>query len=311
MPAAAKSTKSGQHLPAFIAPMLATPGKPFDSSDHLFEIKWDGTRGLAFIEGGAYRLVNRRRIDFTNRYPEFSFLNGLPPGTVLDGEVVVLHGGKPDFDRLMARDQLRSPLKIKTSARAMPATFIVFDVLYEKYASLMSKPLHQRRDCLQALVQAVGDKHFVMSQGIVGAGAAFFHEAVKQNLEGVVAKRLDSRYLPGKRSPAWVKIKRFERVFCAIIGFIPSGNDDFRSLVIAAECDGCLRTVGKVGTGFDARLRAKLNELLWPRVCERPIVTCRERARWVTPGLYCWVSCMERTKGGELRAPVFAELCVE
>lgn len=311
MPAAARSKKSAQHLPKFIAPMLATPGRPFDSAEHLFEVKWDGTRGLAFIESGAYRLVNRRRIDFTDRYPEFGFLATLPPGTVLDGEVVVLHGGKPDFDRLMAREQLRSPFKIRTSARAMPATYIVFDVLYDNYTSLMAQPLHERREHLQALVRGCGDKHLILSEGVVGDGTAFYEEAVKHGLEGVVAKRLDSRYLAGKRTPAWVKIKRSERIFCAIIGFLPAGKDDFRSLVIAAEGEHGLRPVGKVGTGIDARLRAKLNKLLWPRVCERPIVACRERARWVTPGLYCWVTCMERTKGGELRAPVFAELCLE
>lgn len=311
MPAAARSTKHAEPLPQFIAPMLATPGKPFDSAEHLFEIKWDGTRGLAFIEDGACRLVNRRRIDFTDRYPEFACLSRLPPGTVLDGEVVVLHRGKPDFDRLMAREQLRTPFKIKTSARAMPATYIVFDVLYENYASLMTRPLHQRRERLKALVAACGDEHLILSQGVVADGTAFYEEAVKLGLEGVVAKRLDSQYLPGKRTLAWVKIKRFERIFCAIIGFIPDGDDDFRSLVIAAESEQGLRPVGKVGTGFDGRLRARLNKLLWPRVCERPIVACRLRAQWVTPGLYCWVTCMERTKGGELRAPVFAELCME
>ena len=106
-----------------------------------------------------------------------------------------------------------------------------------------------------------------------------------------------------------MKIKRSERIFCAIIGFTPDGND-FRNLVIAAESETGLRHVGEVGTGFDARLRAQLNELLWPRVCDRPLVPCRKRARWVRPGLFCWIVCQERTKAGQLRAPVFVELCV-
>lgn len=311
MPPAARTGPRAKRLPKFIEPMLAQPGKPFDSDAYLFEIKWDGTRGLAFIDDDGYRLVNRRQIDFTDRYPEFAFLERLPPGTVLDGEVVVLHRGKPDFDRLQAREQLRSPLRIKSSARAMPATYIVFDQLYSGYVSMTNKPLAERREQLQALVKTCGEKHLVMSEGVVGQGLKFYGEAVKHGLEGVVAKRLASRYLPGKRTPAWVKIKRAERIFCAIIGFLPDGRDDFRSLVLAAESDEGLRPVGKVGTGIDARLRARLNRLLWPRVCERPLVPCRERARWVKPGLYCWVTCMERTKGGELRAPVFAELCVE
>lgn len=311
MPATARSKKREQRLPAFIAPMLATPGTPFDSAEYLFEVKWDGTRGLTFVEDGTYRMVNRRRIDFTDRYPEFGFLAELPPGTVLDGEVVVLNQGKPDFDRLMAREQLRSTMRIKSSARAMPATYIVFDVLYEGYVSLMAKPLHERRERLRTIVEGCHEKHFIMSEGVVGDGIAFFNEAVKHGLEGVVAKRLNSRYLSGKRTPAWVKIKRSERIFCAIIGFVPSGKDDFRSLVIAAEGNDGLRPVGKVGSGIDTKLRARLNKLLWSRICDRPIVACRERAHWVEPGLYCWVTCMERTKGGELRAPAFNELVVE
>ena len=95
-------------LPAFIAPMLAKPGVPFDSLEHFFEIKWDGTRTLVFVERDGYRLVNRRQIDMTERYPEFAFLDKLPAGTILDGEMVVLCNGKPDFALLLSREQSRS-----------------------------------------------------------------------------------------------------------------------------------------------------------------------------------------------------------
>src|SRR5262249_4361386 len=94
-------------LPRFIAPMLSTPTQPFDSDDYVFEIKWDGTRVLAFIEDGGHRLMNRRRINMTERYPEFAFFKDLPSGTVLDGEVVVLVGGRPDFGKLQSREQSR------------------------------------------------------------------------------------------------------------------------------------------------------------------------------------------------------------
>src|SRR6516225_2958651 len=102
-----------QSLPSFIPPMLAKLGKPFDSENYSFEIKWDGTRTLAFIERDRYRLVNRRHIQITERYPEFAFLQKLPAGTVLDGEMVVLSGGKSDFHRLQAREQAQQPLKIR------------------------------------------------------------------------------------------------------------------------------------------------------------------------------------------------------
>jgi ATP-dependent DNA ligase len=92
-------------LPRFVPPMLAKSGDPFDSPEHLFEVKWDGTRVLAFVESRGYRLVNRHRVDVTDRYPELGFLHDLPAGVVLDGEVVVLRQGKPDFGLLLSRNQ--------------------------------------------------------------------------------------------------------------------------------------------------------------------------------------------------------------
>jgi len=253
--------------------------------------------------------VNRRRIDMTNRYPEFQFLAEVPPGTVLDGETVVLHQGKPDFQLLQSREQARTPLRIRLLARSRPATYIVFDQLYDSYRPVMSLPLRDRRERLRRLVRAIGSPRLILSEGVTGEGVGFFREACRQGLEGVVAKRLESPYLPGKRTDAWVKIKRREALLCVVIGFLPSGRNDFRSLILACEADGRLRCVGKVGTGFDARLRARLNQLLWSRLRAQPIVPCPVKGKWVEPGIYCRVSYLERTPGGELRAPVFEGLC--
>src|SRR5216683_3871217 len=100
-------------LPRFVPPMLAKPGVPFDSPEHLFEVKWDGTRVLAFVDSRGYRLVNRHQADVIDRYPELGFLGSLPAGTILDGEVVVLRQGKTDFGLLLSRNQARAPLKIQ------------------------------------------------------------------------------------------------------------------------------------------------------------------------------------------------------
>jgi len=288
--------------------MLAKPGQPFDSDQHLFEIKWDGTRALAFIENNRYRLVNRRQIDMTDRYPEFAGLAAFPAGTILDGETVVLREGKPDFGMLQSREQARSPLKIKSLARAMPATYIVFDLLYERHQPIMELPLVERRKRLEALVSSAGLAQVVLSRGIVETGRAFFQETSRQGLEGVIAKRLQSRYLPGKRTDTWLKIKRQTELCCVIIGFIPAGTDDFRSLILAAEDEGQLRCIGKVGSGFSLAERTHLNRLLWKRLRDKPLVPSRIKGKWVEPGLYCRVSCMERTARGDLRAPVFKEM---
>jgi ATP-dependent DNA ligase len=187
------STARTRHLPDFIAPMLAKAGGPFDSDEHLFEIKWDGTRMLTWVENGGYRLVNRWRADRTDTYPELAFLAGLPAGTVLDGEVVVLRGGKPDFRALLARENSRSLVRIRASAQRGPVTYVVFDLLYERFTSLMHLPLWDRRRRLEKLVQDAGHPQWVFSQGVVGAGRAFFEEACRLGLEGVVAKHLESR----------------------------------------------------------------------------------------------------------------------
>jgi DNA ligase D-like protein (predicted ligase) len=300
-----------RELPAFIEPMLAKPGEPFDSDQYLFEIKWDGTRTLAFIETGGYRLLNRRRVDMTGRYPELDFLATLPPGTVLDGELVVMHEGKPSLAMLQSREHTRSPLRIRTLARQIPATYLVFDQLYHDYQSLMTQPLRERRELLRQTVKTCGHPRLIVSEGVVARGKAFFEETCRQGLEGMVAKRLNSRYLPGKRTDAWIKVKRRQSMYCAIIGFLPFGRDDFGSLILAAEEGGQLRCIGKVGSGFDTRLRERLNPLLWSRLIPKPVVATKLRGKWVQPGLYCRVSYLERTPNGELRAPVFEELVVK
>src|SRR5438128_2808185 len=109
-------------LPRFVPPMLAKPGVPFDSPDHLFEIKWDGTRALAFVDSRSYRLINRHRADVTDRYPELGFLSNLPMGMVLDGEAVVLRQCKPDLRLLLCRNPARASLQIHSLARTFPAT---------------------------------------------------------------------------------------------------------------------------------------------------------------------------------------------
>ena len=197
-------------LPRFVPPMLAKSGDPFDSPEHLFEVKWDGTRVLAFVESRGYRLVNRHRADVTERYPELGFLNDLPTGIVLDGEVVVLRQGKPDFSLLLSRNQARASLKIQSLARTIPATYIVFDLIYHRFESLLALPLWARRQRLERVVRACANSRLVFSEGIVGSGRAFFEAVCRQGLEGVVAKRLDGRYRPGRR--AWIKIKPLVRL---------------------------------------------------------------------------------------------------
>lgn len=300
-----------QTLPSFIQPMLAKLGSPFDSDKYSFEIKWDGTRALAFIESDRYWLVNRRQVAMTDRYPEFAFLQKLPAGTVLDGEIVVLTNGKADFQRLMAREQARYPLKIRMLSRSMPATYIVFDLLYDAYQPIMAVPFHLRREKLRTLMRRIQSPRLLLSEAVVGDGKEFYQGVCAQGMEGVIAKRLGSSYLPGKRSDAWIKIKKGASEICAVIGFLPAGAKDFRSLILAAPFNGKLQCVGKVGTGFTDKMRAHINRLLRSKLRTTPVIPCKIRGVWVEPGLCCKVSFLERTDKGEFRAPVFQELYEE
>ena len=211
-------------LPAFVAPMLAQPGAPFDADDHLFEIKWDGVRMLAIRDAKGYRLVNRHQAERTAQYPELACLAQLPAGTILDGEMVVLQQGRPDFGKLLSRDLAGQPIKIHLLARALPATYVVFDLLYHRYRPLLSEPLHQRRVQLGELLNALGQPQVVRSEGIVGAGKEFFRQVCALGLEGVVAKQLDSRYRPGQRSRAWIKIKPPREIRSADGTYPPAGS---------------------------------------------------------------------------------------
>ena len=297
-------------LPDFIPPMLARQGQPFDSEEHLFEIKWDGTRAQARIEGGQARLTNRRRRDLTGRYPELGFLGGFGDGLLLDGEIVVLHDGKPDFGRLMSREQARSNLKIAGLAKSMPVTYIAFDLLYQDGESVMRQPLRERRDRLRQAATSWENPACVVSSGIVGGGVDYFQAAVDQELEGVIAKRLDDPYEPGKRSGSWLKIKRTQVIQCAILGFVTNGGA-LRSLIIAAEVSGQLRCVGKVGSGISTAMGERLMQLLGPRLRPDPWLECEIDGQWVEPGLYCVVGYLELTRAGHLRAPVFRDLVVD
>jgi len=284
--------------------MLAKLGRaPFDSPEHVFEVKWDGIRGLAFVEDGGYRLRGRSRSDLAPRYPELAFLGTLEPGLVLDGEIVAMKDGRPDFYHGMRRTFAKER-RARALAREVPVTYVAFDVLYRHGASVMPAPLSERIELLREIAAACDDPRLVVSEGVREHGIAFFEQVKKRELEGVVAKRLDSPYRPGRRSDAWTKLKPRTTMPCVILGYVEE-EGELRSLVLGAEKDGELVCVGRVGSGLTDDARARILAAAQPR--GEPLVECGMDASWLEPRLFCTVSFLERTEHG-LRAPVFVEL---
>jgi ATP-dependent DNA ligase len=188
--------------------MLAVPAAPFDSTEYGFEIKWDGIRALAAVETSAWRLWGRRQADYTDRYPELEVLRRLPAGTLVDGELVAFDDeSRPDLPRLLRRHGLAEGWKIGLARRCCPAQYVLFDLLYHRGHCLLQEPLARRREVLAEACRRLEVTEVSYSEAVVGPGTALYAAALARGHEGVVAKHLGSAYRPGRRSPAWRKIK--------------------------------------------------------------------------------------------------------
>ncbi|HLN30702.1 MAG TPA: non-homologous end-joining DNA ligase [Gemmataceae bacterium] len=285
-------------------PMLATSAAPFDAEDYLFEVKWDGVRALAAVAEDRWRLWGRTGSDYTERYPELSALRRLPAGTVVDGELVVLQGGRADFPALLQRHQRQVASPLDTIRRRLPIRYLVFDLLFHEGRSLLKEPLRERRARLHELLTELKEPLLTFSDGIVGQGRDFFARVVAQGHEGVMAKHLTSPYQPGKRSSAWKKIKPVQVLPCVIVGYRP-GRKRVRSLLVATVRAGTLSYVGQVNRGLSAQTQTELAQRLAQRHRPRPLVSCPKTACWVEPDVYCRVRFQEWTPHGRLRHAVF------
>jgi len=295
--------------------MLAeTAEKAFTDPAWLFELKYDGFRVLAEREGGAIRLVYRRGIDAVATYPDVArALTVLPFGDlVLDGEVVVLDDeGRPSFQRLQRRAQQRRTTDIQRAALEMPATYYAFDLLGFEGFDVRPLPLLERKRLLQLLLPRAGPVRFL--DHIEGEGEAFYSEVSRLKLEGLIAKRADAPYRPG-RSPHWLKL-RTERVDdFVVVGFTaPQGaRTGFGALHLAAFEGESLVYCGRAGSGFGEEQLASLREVLDAErrespACGGPVPTDRGHA-WVEPRLVAEVRYLTWTDEGLLRQPVFLRL---
>src|SRR5688572_19427874 len=305
-------------MPADLAPMLAVGSDlPADDGKWAYEYKWDGVRAICYWDGRHLRLRSRNNLDMTVQYPELQALGpalGADRPCILDGEVVALDDmDRPSFPRLQKRMKVTHAPTALALSRDNPVWLMLFDVLWVDGKSVMSQPLTQRREFLEELT--VEGPSWQVSPMYRGNGAAMLEAARATELEGIVAKRVDSVYEPGVRSNNWRKVKIVLRQEFVIGGWTMEKDTDAGPVgalqVGYYDCDGKLRYAGGVGTGFTNVILADLGKrLAHKRATSSPFVdrVPKRGVYWVKPELIAEVEFRRWPEGGMLQQASFKGL---
>jgi bifunctional non-homologous end joining protein LigD len=303
-------------LPEKLRPMFARSGDlPPREGQFGFEVKWDGIRTVATIDHGHIDLRGRNLSDFTPRYPEVRDLARTLGSRriVLDGEIVAFDDeGRPSFERLQARMHLASDSAVRRRMRDIPATYVIFDLLYLDGHTTMSLSYEERRGLLEQL-ELEGPAWRTPSYHR-GEGKALLAATKELGIEGVVAKKLDCPYHPGQRASHWIKVKNVHTQDVVIGGWTPGEggrSTSLGSLAVGVMEGDELVYAGKVGTGFTESSLALVKRELQPLARDTSPFGGRQPpkgTRFVEPKLVAHVEFREWTKSGTLRAPSFKGL---
>ena len=292
-------------------PMLASRGTTVPTGPGwIHEVKWDGMRVLVEVTGGRLRLWSRNENDVTVSFPELAGLADLGHDVLLDGEVVAMAQGVPTFAALADRMHVTSSRRAQALARSNPVTLLVFDVLRLDGVDLTARPLADRRSALESLGLA-GVSWQVPAT--YDDGESLLAATEQQGLEGVVSKKLGSLYLPGRRSPDWLKFPNRPTGSYVVGGWRYETDSDHRlgALLVGSPDPGGLRYCGRVGSGIAGRRGQRLRELLDPLHADvSPFADPVPRADaagtvWVRPELVVEVASLGTTAAGRLRQPSY------
>lgn len=301
--------EGGRKLSSFIEPMKAqlTDQPAFDSNDWIFEIKWDGYRAIAEINAGTTKLYSRNGLTFDKAFLKvFNSLKSITKNSILDGEIVVFdEKGKPNFQKLQ---------NYKSNDKYL-IQYYVFDIVALEGKSLTNLTLIERKKILQKLLPESDVIKYC--DHVDGEGRILFKEMQKIGMEGIIAKRKNSKYLVGKRTTDWLKIKNVQTQEAIIVGYTsPKGSrSSFGSLLLAVKHKGKLMSIGNVGTGFTDQslkdLHTKLKKII--RITSPLDVPIKQTPdiTWVDPVLVCNIKFTEITEEGSVRHPVFQGLRID
>lgn len=301
----AELTGSPPGFPIPVMEPVALP-EPFNDTNYLFQLKWDGLRMLARLPGekGRIEFQNRRGHIRTSAYPELNDLSLILDGrrAILDGEIVVLRDGRPSFQAVMRRELADPDASI---LRTHPIHYMIFDLLWLDDQDLRKVPIEERLRLLKSLLQSGPRWELVESRA--GEGRRLFEAVRAEGLEGIVAKRLGSLYVPGKKSGAWIKVKCFRLMPCVVGGYTLKGPRP-SALMVGAYREKELIYLGRVGSGITQsdldRMAASTASIRtdhspfsrFPRI---------EGAQFLKPILVGRVKYLEWTAEGLFRAPVW------
>ncbi len=312
------SDPARQPMPAHLTPMLARAAPlPRDDDRWAYEIKWDGVRALVYSEPGRIRFESRNGNDITGGYPELRALNRAlsSHSAILDGEIVAFdEHGRPSFGRLQQRMHVRGESAVRRLAKEVPVAFIAFDLLWLDGHALFDLTYAERRELLLDL-QLQGPA-WRTPEHVVGNGAAVLAASLENGLEGVVAKKLDSTYEPGRRSACWLKIKNVRREDVVVGGWVPGTGkrtDRIGALLVGVSEDGALRFAGRVGTGFTEAELQRLSKVLVRRE-DSPFADAGDGPKppresvFVEPTRVAEVEFTEWTSDGVMRHPSYKGL---
>lgn len=289
-----------------IKPMLATFAKPFDSQNYSFEIKWDGYRCLAYLDSNT-NLQSRSAKDLTITFPELreTHKKFKAPGAILDGEIIALRNGKPDFFELQKRGHMTKSLNINAMMKKIPVVYVIFDLLFMNYEPVYNEPIETRRALLKE--NLVYSDELILTDFVCEKGKKYFDSVTALGLEGIVAKKIGSSYFPGKRSKAWLKIKKRKTSPFVVCGYEVDKHKNPCSLIIGAYISDNFHCFGSVSSGLINQMAKEMDKISTP-ICPFGAKE-QENIIWVKPIVVCEIEYLEFTDSFHLRDPVFKNFC--
>ncbi len=277
-----------------------------DSKEWIHQIKWDGIRGLSYVQGDSIRIFTKKGNERTSFYPELSEVISLFKGSqcIIDGEIVIFdEDGRPSFSNVLMREKVRSKKNIKYYVKKYPVKYIIFDIIYFNGKDLRNTPLGERK---KVLVDNFNRSSNITITDDFSDGESLFELMKAKNFEGIVSKNINSNYYPLKKHNDWFKVKIIKKML-VVVGGIKYSNKILKSLLIGIYIDDNLEYIGSVSSGLKGNNFKIFNDYdSYLSSNKSPFYNYNamdENINWFVPKITCWVSFLEWTNKGSLRHP--------